>query len=392
MKASLRILLILMISIKLSFAQESFSYKRQLSYKQCTKCGCKKTRSYQLKSNNLTNTQIKCAENDMNAEIKVKELLQGGTSGGLFAAYNAPQEGCRNDCYHEFSNASDKIETIQISDCSTNKTKNQIDKSKTQESNNENVIQKTDLFSGEGTLTYTNGDKYIGSIVEGKPDGEGKIYSEYYIGYVSCFMKKGDVQRWEYVREDNEYKITTKMSYGSNFTCKINDESVMHGNISNYKIAEGDLFFRSGNKLWFKIKQNTSFDYEVSKFLSNGIKIQGEITNPEFLYRLNSFSIGPVQIPAVVSKYPEEVYINGPGNLHLKDKTVISGNFKNDTIIGNKGKITFPNDDYYIGEFKFYEGSIYMHGEGILYTKGKSKPQTGYWKYNQFVSRKKKDK
>ncbi len=107
-------------------AQGNFSYKRQLSYQQCENCSCKKSRSYKIISNNLSSFQRNCAQEDINADLTVKEMLQNGTSGGLFGGFNLPQEGCGDDCYHEFQNTSDNVETVQVDDCLTESQRQKI--------------------------------------------------------------------------------------------------------------------------------------------------------------------------------------------------------------------------------------------------------------------------
>jgi hypothetical protein len=118
-------LLLILVSFSLA-AQSGFSYRRQLSYKQCSNCDCKKARSYKIISKNLSSSQRTCAQNDINATLMVKEMFQSGTDGGLFAAYNLPQEGCGDDCYHEFENISDDIETIYLDECLTENQKQKI--------------------------------------------------------------------------------------------------------------------------------------------------------------------------------------------------------------------------------------------------------------------------
>jgi hypothetical protein len=115
----------LLVSLSIC-AQSSFSYKRQLNYKQCEKCNCKKSRSYKIISTNLTATQLVCAQEDNRANLTVKEMFQNGTSGGLFGGFNPPQEGCGNDCYHEFVNASDEVETVKIDECLTESQRQKI--------------------------------------------------------------------------------------------------------------------------------------------------------------------------------------------------------------------------------------------------------------------------
>jgi hypothetical protein len=116
------------LSVSLSIiAQNTFSYKRQLSYKQCENCGCKKSRSYKILSTNLTSIQRNCAQEDINATLMVKEMFQNGTSGGgLFAGFNPPQEGCGDDCYHEFESTYDEVEIVKLDDCLTESQKQNI--------------------------------------------------------------------------------------------------------------------------------------------------------------------------------------------------------------------------------------------------------------------------
>lgn len=116
--------------------QSNFSYKRQLSYKQCEDCSCKKSRSYKIISTNLSTFQRNCAQEDINADLTVKEMFQNGTSGGLFGGFNLPQEGCGNDCYHEFVNASDEVETVQVDDCFTEAQKQEKNQQKINEQKN----------------------------------------------------------------------------------------------------------------------------------------------------------------------------------------------------------------------------------------------------------------
>ena len=116
----------LLASLSIS-AQSAFSYKRQLNYKQCERCGCKKTRSYKIISTNLTSTQLVCAQEDNRANLTVKEMFQNGTSGGLFGGFNPPQEGCGDDCPHyNFINAADEVETVKIDECLTESQRQKI--------------------------------------------------------------------------------------------------------------------------------------------------------------------------------------------------------------------------------------------------------------------------
>ena len=128
----------LFVASQAIFAQGNFSYKRQLSYKQCENCSCKKSRSYKIISTNLSSFQRNCAQEDINADLTVKEMFQNGSSGGgLFAGFNLPQEGCGDDCpRHEFQNTSDDVETVYVDDCFTEAQKQKNNQEKINEQKN----------------------------------------------------------------------------------------------------------------------------------------------------------------------------------------------------------------------------------------------------------------
>lgn len=127
MKNKILLLIGLFIASQAIIAQSAFSYKRQLNYKQCERCGCKKSRSYKIISTNLTSTQLVCAQEDNRANLTVKEMFQNGTSGGLFGGFNLPQEGCGDDCPHyNFINAADEVETVKINECLTESQRQKI--------------------------------------------------------------------------------------------------------------------------------------------------------------------------------------------------------------------------------------------------------------------------
>lgn len=149
MKNSFLLLFSFLLFLNILFAQGSFSYKRQLSYKQCMNCDCKKSRSYKILSKNLTVAQRNCAQNDVNASLTVKELFQSGTSGGLFGAYNLPQEGCGDDCYHDFEYVSDDVEEINLEECLTDSQKQKIKDQKQREEDERNNKIKQLLESGK---------------------------------------------------------------------------------------------------------------------------------------------------------------------------------------------------------------------------------------------------
>jgi hypothetical protein len=148
-------------------AQSSFSYKRQLSYKQCQHCSCKKSRSYKIISNNLTSVQMTCANEDINSSLMMKEMFQSGTSGGLFGGFNPPQEGCGNDCYHEFENVTDNVETVQITDCLSKSEKQKINDNKQNELNEQKSKEEQERLKKQKLLELAqNKDANIQELIK----------------------------------------------------------------------------------------------------------------------------------------------------------------------------------------------------------------------------------
>ena len=97
----------------LAFSQ-SFSYDRQLSYRQCDQCGCKKSLSFEIVSEDLTSSQQHCADINNRQDLIYRDLTKGGTTGGLLGG---PQEGCADDCDHNFEMTTEDTETITLENC-----------------------------------------------------------------------------------------------------------------------------------------------------------------------------------------------------------------------------------------------------------------------------------
>ena len=147
--------LLIGITTLTAFSQNAFSFKRQLNYQQCKKCYCKKSRKYSIISTNLTSSQLVCAQEDNRSNLSVKEMFQNGTSGGLFGGSNPRQEGCGNDCYHEFINAKDEVETVKINECLTENQRqiNRNEQQKAQEQEQRKINDKQ--------LAYENAERRI---------------------------------------------------------------------------------------------------------------------------------------------------------------------------------------------------------------------------------------
>jgi hypothetical protein len=113
MKTSTLFTLIFIGSANLAFSQ-GFSYERQLSYKQCQQCSCKKALSYEIVSDDLSPNELNCAEVNNRQELIYRDLTRGGSTAGLLTM---PQEGCGDDCDHEFELVSEDVEEITLENC-----------------------------------------------------------------------------------------------------------------------------------------------------------------------------------------------------------------------------------------------------------------------------------
>ena len=394
-----KLILFLFILVQLCnnlLAQNNFAYKRQLTYKQCVKCGCKKSQNYKLISNNLTYSQANCAEIDMHATLTALDLMQGGTSGGLFAAYNSPQEGCGNDCYHEFKSASDKVETVSISNCTNENqiktTEGEQKSSKVDEANkkqieNINSTPQSKPFTGNGFIDYNvYGNRYVGEILNGKPNGSGILTSEGHIGYLECIYKQGHLESWVYRAEKDGNNISTQLNDLGLYSCRINYNLVVNARINNCNLIHGELYFESGNSLKF---QPYDLSFFGKKTLTNGWIIEGKFSLTSHLW--NSIEFIDAGCVPVFASYPTEPFLNGEGTLYMENGKKIKGNFTNDKIDHMKVTVHYLNGETYNGEVNLYDDYCYRSGYGVL-TMQNGKSKTGYWTYDEYVGKKKKSK
>jgi tetratricopeptide (TPR) repeat protein len=210
MKKSVQILFSFLFLANFIFSQNSFTYKRQLSYDKCEKCYCKKSYRYKLISNNLSVNQEKCAENDMYAEIKVRELLQGGSKGGLLAGFNAPQEGCGTDCNHKFKATDDNYETVQVNNCLSenqkqkianeqNKQEAKINQQRLQEENANKLEQQTEEINNrkrEFAINYLEKKDYASASQQINEifttNGKRKVWDYWCLG--TCAIETTDFE------------------------------------------------------------------------------------------------------------------------------------------------------------------------------------------------------
>jgi hypothetical protein len=101
-------------SAKTKKHESTFSYKRKLSYEKCSNCGCKRSLDFKTVSTDLTSKQKDCAAVNNEQDRRFRDLTQGGTSGGLLGL---SQEGCGDDCYHDFEYTTEGVETVTVNGC-----------------------------------------------------------------------------------------------------------------------------------------------------------------------------------------------------------------------------------------------------------------------------------
>jgi hypothetical protein len=362
------------------YSQDKISYKRQISFYQCDICDCIKSRNYTIITNDLSTSRRKCAEKNDYAEIVANDLLQGGSSGGLFSGFNQPQNGCQNSCNHDFKFKKGRIENITIDNC------NSVSAKKINQSNNDENTFKTEVnnntpieskFTGRGKLVLYDG-LYEGDIVDDKPLGFGKFTPNKYNGVLEGYFKNNSIENWKYTIQDNGNIYTTESKFGGGFTGKANGKTVYvfepQGNNSNYKET---YFYKSGNKLIYTNSSSNNANNTI-KYFENGAIISGNT------YR---FSNVPIQIYTLsfspLDRIPDEEFINDKGEILFKDGLKIIGDFSNDKLKSSKVKIFYQNGDYYEGGVVELNGSYLMNGEGVLIVKGK-KPKKGIWSYGEF--------
>jgi hypothetical protein len=331
----------------------------------------------------------------MRVTLNTLDLMQGGTSGGLFGAYNAPQEGCGNDCYHEFKSASEKIESVSIPNCTNeNNNSSKVDEQMNPKDNKANNKQtensvstpKNKAFTGYGVIDYNiYGNKYEGEILNGKPNGKGILTSEGHIGHLDCIYNQGQLESWIYQAKKDGNNISTQLDLGM-YSCKINYAPIVYAKIEYCNLISGEIYFESGNRIMFE-KQD--FSFFGKKYMTNGCFIEGKFSLPSHLF--NSIEFVDAGCIPVFTSYPTEPFLTGDGVLQMKNGIKIKGNFTDDKIDQLKVTVLYPNGDAYTGEILLNEDSCYKNGYGVL-TMQNGKTKIGYWTFDEYVGKKNKFK
>lgn len=175
-------------------------------------------------------------------------------------------------------------------------------------------------INGQGTLTYTNGDKYIGNFENGKADGQGSFTYQDGSKYVGEF--KND-------------------KFDGHGTLAYADGNKYVGEFKNDKVnGQGILTYADGNKY-------------VGEF-KNGQLVQN---NPQATTQADNRKLAPdaVNPPSKPDKTQARCIkgncVNGHGTQTYPDGSKYIGEFKNGLSDG-QGTLILPNGDKYVGKFK----------------------------------------
>lgn len=183
---------------------------------------------------------------------------------------------------------------------------------------------------GEGTITYARGgDVYIGLVKDGKPDGFGKMTTEFGDSY------EGE---WSYGQKNGFGKYTS-----------------VHGNVYEGGWSKGSEHGK-GKMMW---ESGMVYEGDYYKGRQHG---HGNMTTNFYVYE-GSFVHGKMQ---------------GVGEMRFKDRDgeVVKGSWMNDSL--RNGKVLYPDGDEYVGELQ--DG--FPHGQGKL-TTASGIEYEGEWKYGR---------
>jgi hypothetical protein len=118
-------------------AQNTFSYKRQLSYNLCEKCMCKSGRSFSIISPNLDAEKKECAEIYNRQDIYLAEL---GISG------SKKQDHCWSQCSHKWKEVFEKEQSLSIPMCKTRAARDKFAAEK-QKKQDDYVVEVVEQFN-----------------------------------------------------------------------------------------------------------------------------------------------------------------------------------------------------------------------------------------------------
>ena len=314
----------------------------------------------------------------------------------MFGGY-IPQEGCSNNCSHDFKTRS-IIETTTIKDCDSDSEKNKAEEnsksiSQTSSNKDESETKASKKFTGVGTLKFDNGTVmdgvYNGPILDGEPNGIGQFELDMWKGYLTGNFKGEEVSNWKFVKVIENDTFTTKLTYRNNIVFIKNGKIIRRRDYVKFLMCGGeytdDIYFDNGNWISIVTKEYQSiFGNNATKYFKDGSVLNGRVSVNFCLCMHFPFNLGPDRLSIeVFDRSNTEIMISGEGELKYKNGLKIVGKFENDALIPQNVKMYFENGDYYNGGVTKYLESYVMHGEGVLTKKGE-KPKKGIWSYGDF--------
>ena len=244
------------------------------------------------------------------------------------------------------------------------------------------------LFHGNGTLTWRNGDIYEGDFHKGLMHGKGRIK------FVSGDEYEGGFIDGEW-NGDGVFRAAAGDEYKGQF------KNGMFSGKGRYQATNGDVYDgdfkqdKASGIVRIIYKDTAEYKGEVKDWQMHGKGIYAMNTGEAYSGQF----INDVQSGQGAIKYNSGDYYtgeikgwlgNGDGKLVRANGEIYKGNFL-DGMYHGKGKLTYKNGDWYQGEFK----KGLRHGQGLhvrAKPNGRKKEEKGWWEYGRYRGEKKPEK
>jgi hypothetical protein len=213
-----------------------------------------------------------------------------------------------------------------------------------------------------GTLTYTNGNKYIGEYKGGKPNGQGTFT-----------FTSGNKHVGGYLDGKPNGQGTVIFANGNKYVGEIKDGK-FNGQGIKYQ-ADGSIS-ASGN--WSGNKLESSLDLDRNRFPFNPLT-QTAPAQPSTPERVQLAAVAQSQLPPCPSG-PSSNWKNCFGGTYLAIGYKYVGEWMDGKPNG-EGAYTFPDGNGYVGEFR--DGMF--HGQGIEYFSSGTLRKSGRWSNGNLV-------
>jgi hypothetical protein len=203
-------------------------------------------------------------------------------------------------------------------------------------------------LNGKGTLTSSNGDKYVGEYKDGKKDGKGtETYSNgnKYVGeYRNGTMHgQGTFTFSTGSKYEGEFKYSKRDGFGT-FIFPNGDKFV--GEFKDGFLFKGNYSYTTGDKYEGEFRENKANGYGTFIY-SNGAKYVGEWKDAKY-HGKGSYTY--VNKDIYVGEWKNGLR-DGKGIYTSTKGEKYDGEYKDNKING-EGSFTFSNGDRYVGEFK----------------------------------------